>query len=1281
MPVARMLALLLAASPLFAQSPPSLLDPSFAGTQISHGAAPQTGAGESETFGVRLAEGGTGVLRVGEFVRIADSLPTELADGSVYLEAESADQVDDMAGGAECPAFLKDAEASGGRYVDNPGFISVPFRTVTAGERDIWAHVREGKDEENRTLWTVDGGRIWCVSEEQEGKSGEWRWLKLGARNLAAGDHRLLNHHYYQQEFHFDRFAVLPEGSPAPEGAGPGPVIADVDLGVFETSDVTPPAVDALDRVSVKGELNGGSAEYEVSLDGGQSWTPVPDGDLSAVAVAGDGSDTVRFRVTLRRSPDGLSPEINGVDLTVKPNADAWLAARNDYVRVVFDAATGRLFRLTDLGRDRELLWPGAPTQLFEVDLKKPGSLGWLRYTDEKTFWVERDEAKRRDNTEEMARAEGLPADRADAVGGATATPATYQGGSAADGTIELRYTVQDSVELTFRVALDDTGQTLWSAQVSNGHPDLDVIRLKFPMVFALRLGESGMDDHQLRCQTFGHHRERPGIGAVRDEKYPGGVALPWQSHYDDDGGLGITARDPEALNVGFESKDNPTGYFEDVLNVGVRKYHCVPAGGGEATWEYALGVHPGQWHWVADRYREWALGHFQRPRYPEWFAENDGFYNTGLQNGGIPFTEMGRFGQGARRVGLKHIQVWGQFTGKDGGCCGPYWMPSPLYGTLDEFKAAIEQIHASGCKVGFFHLHDRLDLYHAEGSHIYGMVPKTAYPEGTEFPSHEFFVKHHWVGSPDGSTVYPLTDEQWAEYQQKLRAYQDDSSANEPPRKWHPVDISSPDWWEYMRHWAIDKYVGEWGADGHYFDVLGCGGARESFDLRKGHHGHSMSAPGKAGIPRTTTESARERGHDDYFLLMEGMCDVPGQWTAGMISGLYYNHSETMRYTWPDFVLFEGHSNSGHLTPIKSLESAFLNGNRFDIVHSNRAMSEITRARAGVRDWIYRARFMDTLGLDSPVPARLFLRREPGAQGVAITFVNRDAQTGTVTLDPAVAGDVRSGVAVDEKGRLLPVPVTREDGKLVLDVPDAYLCTAVLPAEVDAEHAIIAVGSLTHDGGGQIVVEAANLSDRPLTATLTAADLGPLGEAPAQALDLAAGEVGTARFDVDISPAFWQFVRASVDVRVGEASKPVELTAFPLVRDPSFEHTGNDEEQVVHGARSLRLDPNEGLYHKIYPLNFEPNRRYRLSLAYQCTPGEAQISGIRLWQRLGRSSEVNQAGFSFTPGEDWQRAEATLDSAPRFVSTDLYLYNWKSERTTWIDDVRVEDLGPVPEE
>ncbi|MFW5798993.1 MAG: hypothetical protein ACOCXX_04985, partial [Planctomycetota bacterium] len=731
---------------------------------------------------------------------------------------------------------------------------------------------------------------------------------------------------------------------------------------VVESRAVLLPKVKGLVKVQARGADEAAMARYRyhVSGDGGKTWQAAPDGDLTGFGFAPD--TRLAFRVTAEGIPGRKL--MDRLVLMVQPGDD-WLVIRNDFVRVVLDGGTGRLYRITDLENDRDLIWPDAPSSMFSVDLKKPGEAVWLRYSDDKAQLLKLTKDSRNRSREHEV-AEGLGAVEGDEVAGAEAEPARFAGAERGDDFVRLNFVAEGQVTLGLEIRLDDTGQMAWSVHVRNEHPELDVIRVAFPKLANIRIGASGYDDTMIRPQSFGHQRSHPGISPVRDAKYPGAVVLPWQVTWDDRGGLGITVHDALGHNVGFES--DADGFFQGSYSTLVRKYHNTPARGGRVTWRYAVAVHPGAWHWVADRYREWARPTFTRPDYPDWFATSDGFLNRGLQLGSSRgFSGLPRLADEADIVGLKHIQCWGQFTGPGGGCCGPYWQPSPLHGTLKEFKAGIAAVKARGKHIGFFHLHDRIDLYHPKGSHIYGFVDKKLYPKGTEFPTHEFHRAVQWVGDPAGKEfAYPLSDEQWTTYRERIEQYKETGNKRKAPRMWHPVDLSDRRWWEYMRHWAIDKYVETWGASGHYFDVLGTGSTRESYDPRKGHHGHGLWGIGKMGIARTTLESARRRGHDDYFLLMEGMNDLPGQWAAPMISGLYHNHSESVRYTWPDMILFEGHSNSGFRRPIKSLEAAFVNGNRFDMVHTTQVMHDIVALRARVRDWIYRGRFMDRLGLTS---------------------------------------------------------------------------------------------------------------------------------------------------------------------------------------------------------------------------------------------------------------------------------------------------------------------------
>ena len=1264
----------------------SLLDPRFSGTQMEHGGPPRVGVGSAETFHVRLAAGGTGVRRLPGSVMIADRLAVEHADGSIWVEAENAERLLG-AGDPPATALIADEDCGNGTYVRNPRFLAVPFRIRSEGEREVWLRVRVGAQQHHLCFWGVDGSRRRLTYEPSSptdgGSEGDavrhWQWVRAGECFLSAGDHRFQVERFPNAELELDRIALSPVAAPPPQGVGKMGRTEVPPLGQVWSREVTPPALAGLAAVRMVGEAHGGSLAYEVSLDAGATWSQARDGNLSGVEVRGDGTDRVTLRATLSRSPEGLSPELKALALTVHPAPDGWLAARNDFLRILVDRRTGRLFRITDVMRDRELIWPDEPASLFAADLKKRGSSQWLRYSHDATSRVTLTRDRRGQLIDDVVKAEGLDPTLADEVAGTSVEPAVFVEGEHTPRGLALDFSVQQDVRVQLRMLLDNTPQSLWSVEVRNEHPDLDLIRLQFPVLRHIRVGSDGFDDEELRMQSFGHRRRCPGLGPLRAATYPGSV-LPWESVSDERGGLGLTVRDPAFGHVRFASSREAA--FGDTFSLSLEKRGNVRAGGGRATWEYALAVHPGRWHWVADRYREWAVQHLDRPQYPRWFDDSDGYFFYAVMNTGLPFRDMGTLARDAKRLGLHHVQIWGQFTDLRYGCCGPYWMPSPRYGTIEEFRQGIADIHAEGCKVGFYFLHDRVDLYHAEGSHVYGFIGKDEFPVGTEFPTPELLDRVQLVTDPAGETrPYPLSDEEWAAYREAVRAHQEDTAAHPAPTKWHPVDQGDPVWWEYMRHWAVDKYVEEWGADGHYYDVLGCGSPRESFDLRKGHHGHGLHGVGKAGLARTTVASARERGHADYFLLQEGLNDIPGQYTAGLNTSLYYNQTGIVRYTWPDYVIFDDQCGQGSRNMMRVVEMGFLNGNRLGVRLVNHVMADVVDARSRIRNWLHRSRFLDTLGVESPVPARLLLRRDPGCRGAVITFLNRSRANGTVRVNAARVGDVQRAIGLDTSGATFGVPLRRESGSFLLALPTAKLSAVVLAEDVAVEHGLIAgVEVLRDPASPRIVLSAANLTETAVAGVFACRELGPLAPVSARPqFDCPPGGVVHVEIPVDTQRLAGRFVRPAVDLIVGgERVASASRASFPLVEDPSFEETGNDENMALDGRRSLRLDPAEGFSCRILPLYLAPSRRYRISLAYRRTAGAAKGSFARAFERPIQGKLAPKATLFFTRDDVWDRVSAEFASSRAFLSHVLYVYNTDSERTAWIDEVRLDDLGPV---
>ena len=1255
---------------------PLILDPTLSGTTMEGGTPPRTGVMARETFGLALETGGHGIEQASGVIQLAQALPVAGPNGELYMEAERAEHVESLPG-SSTSSLKRDNTASDGAFLDQPLIMAISFRIQTAGPYIPWVRCREGHDQDNRIIWILNARRSSYVSTQLAGKSTRaWHWQRLDRNELrlTKGDHRLRLYYAHKGAFQFDRIAFLPPDV-NPQGPGPQQVSIQCDEGYLKTRAIMPPSILGIEKVNVRGELNGGSVAYDVSLDHGKTWLSLLTNPLSELRLTGDGSDAITFRATLKRSPDGFSPRLSGVDLTVQPKPSAWLAVRNDHLRVLVDGEQGRLFRVTDVKRQRELIWTAAPFSMFEIDLKERGKATWVRYSDDKTSLVTLKGVRAPREVEE---AEGLDRAGADQIARAAGHLAVFEGGSEMDGRIAMNFTVEQDVALTLGITLDNTGQSLWTVQIENRHPNHDVIRATFPRFETFRLGADGLDDHQTRCQTFGWHRRIPSRSCLRNVKYPGELALPWESNYDQRGGFGIIVRDQEATNVGFES--TPSGGGGDTISLHVRKYDCVQANGGNKRWECAIAVHPGQWHWVADRYREWALGHMVRPVYPAWFGQSDGYYMCDLMNRRLGFSDFARyFATRARKLGLLQLQVWGQFTGHRHGCCGPYWQPSPAYGTLEQFQQMIQQVHAMGLKIGFYMIHDRIDLYHARGSHIYGFIPKSAYPPNTEFPTEEFFNRVQHVSDPAGvKLTYPLSEEDWKEYHRKLMAHRRDPQANKAPEKWHPVDLNDAAWWEYIRRWAIDKYGLIWRADGLYNDVLGVGSTRESYDLRKNQHGHGQWGKGKAGIARTIIESARRKGMSDYFQIMEGLSDIPGQWCAAANIGIYLGHSETMRYTWPDLVIFEGSSGKNARRPLLSIDTAWLNGNRFDMRISNTIFARIVTARASIRDWIYRARFLDSVGLSCPVPARLFLRREPNATGAVVTFNNRESKSATVELQRAVVGDLHRAVAINHLGMLEAVQLQRIDDTYRFKAPTGRFSAVVLVERADLQNGLIASIFVNRSPTiSTVIVRLANVTGQDINGRVIPRDTGPYTGLPPQHFQLRSDEVAVLTFP--LRGAAHTFVRPRFEIEANGATiKQVDVPILPYIEDPSFETIGNEGHHRFAGVRSWRLDPRSPVRHKRIWLDLEPSRMYRINFAYKRAPTAPGANLVRIIQKL----EDNQPGESveseLTVSNRWMRTAMLFPTGRKLVHASMYIYNNRKGRMLWIDDFRVEDLGSL---
>jgi hypothetical protein len=187
------------------------------------------------------------------------------------------------------------------------------------------------------------------------------------------------------------------------------------------------------------------------------------------------------------------------------------------------------------------------------------------------------------------------------------------------------------------------------------------------------------------------------------------------------------------------------------------------------------------------------------------------------------------------RRMGIAHVQAWGQFGSST---CGSFWWPSPRYGSVAEFAAANAEIRRRGGHVGYYlmyHLGNRYN--HIDDKTYDGYLPRDRYPAAVPLLAVDEFRKAALVTDPAGRpTAWPETPEALPRLRQALAGLLAEKKttvwADGAQVTMNPMETV---WQDYVVRWTDGLYVGKWGCDTAYQDVLGCGTVGRSFDLRRG--------------------------------------------------------------------------------------------------------------------------------------------------------------------------------------------------------------------------------------------------------------------------------------------------------------------------------------------------------------------------------------------------------------------------------------------------------------
>jgi len=628
------------------------------------------------------------------------------------------------------------------------------------------------------------------------------------------------------------------------------------------------------------------------------------------------------------------------------------------------------------------------------------------------------------------------------------------------NSTLEVRHNVE-SVESVARFRLgQDSNLILGDVRVTNNrHYEFsnDVVAVGFPRIQNVRVGNESSDDVLVRPNRFGEKIPDP---AGKAGTYPtsllyGGFAsMMWMDIYDESGGLYLASHDKSLLLTALETvPDSKRG----TVALGMRKYAYVPPGSSWTSEPFAIGVHVGDWHWAADRYREWTGSWMTKPNVPDDVKQMDGWYGVNFKPKGPiqhTFMDIERLYDDVQYMGLKHIEFWGQMVGD--GCCNRFYYPDPRLGTPDDLKSAILAVKKKGGRIGFYFNIQAFSPYIKESLAKRG-IP---IPADVKMPEWSEFRKYAQTNFDGSLTVqYPG------------REFDDDG--------FRIMCTASKGWQDYLTYWIVERYVKEYGANFAYVDQVFSPTVSYCFNLEHGHQHHGASAQGRVSLVKRISEEGR--AHDPSFALcIEGNGDSVGQFSdlhlyTTFSSQTRYPAPEVFAYTFPDYVIIDGFANNPvewigkcYYPDMPSdvgledlINRVYLLGFRFDVtladgVRRGEALTEhireLIKLRKKVKHIQYSSRFLDDIGLRS-CPDKVVIKvfRSLDDRRILLNLIDYGGKMRRIRieLDPTELGleGGLSGIFYATKEHVQVIDPRYERGALVLDLPqfEAKVATVVL--------------------------------------------------------------------------------------------------------------------------------------------------------------------------------------------------------------------------------------------
>ena len=583
---------------------------------------------------------------------------------------------------------------------------------------------------------------------------------------------------------------------------------------------------------------------------------------------------------------------------------------------------------------------------------------------------------------------------------------------------------------------------------------DQRVYRVAFPVLENLRVGDAHEKNFLARPYAQGelipdpaaYDYKRPAEDAtpINVLTYIGWASMPWQDLYSRaGGGLYIVSHDPSFEQLDLETwPDRSSG----TVTLAMRTLAFLEPGESWESQPFVVGIHEGDWHWAADRYREWARAHHRPFTGPDWVRSGcDGWLGTGVPT--KTYADYLTLYDDARWLGLDYLQIWSEMLENvgPGKARKPYYCflwPDPDRGGEPELTRVVRAIRGQGGHIGFYYNIWTWDSELKKGLQQW----RDDLPADAHIPE--------WWGEARGwASVFPDGSRQAGNY---TDAY----SGMCPVAKGYQ---------DYVLSWVVDRYVKRYGVDTWYLDSMPVTMFAASRICFSSEHGprqpHGVSRGMLEVVSRLCDES---QPIVNLAITSETVSDALMQFNSHalgleLIDGLTrYPHPEIYTYTFPEHAIFSG-TCDGAGSGLKyyypdmraprredTLNRVFLMGYRFDILAypvdrtdpSMNYLKELIALRQKIKAQLYASDFRDEIGL-GPIPEKVYAKifRHRQGKSLTVTLVDRRAPRRrpfklTVNASLHDVAAVNKATLYQFGGAAHPLTVNEQGKRLVLEIP-----------------------------------------------------------------------------------------------------------------------------------------------------------------------------------------------------------------------------------------------------